>query len=82
MYRTLFALFSSLAAPVAAGDFALNWPIDCVLGDSCHIQQYVDRDPGPSGEIDHHVWATTIGKRDLHLEVDVFLHASELDDVL
>ncbi|MEO3478798.1 M23 family metallopeptidase [Phaeobacter sp. CAU 1743] len=50
MYRTLFALFSSLAAPVAAGDFALDWPIDCVLGDSCHIQQYVDRDPGPGAQ--------------------------------
>ena len=47
MYRTLVATFYSLAAPVAAGDFALSWPIDCTLGETCHIQQYVDRDPGP-----------------------------------
>lgn len=47
MYRIFVALLSSLAAPVAAGDFALSWPIDCTLGETCHIQQYVDRDPGP-----------------------------------
>jgi hypothetical protein len=43
----LVAAFTSLAAPVAAGDFVLGQPIDCVLGQTCHIQQYVDRDPGP-----------------------------------
>lgn len=47
MYRPLLALFSTLAAPVAAGDFSLAWPIDCTLGETCYIQQYVDRDPGP-----------------------------------
>ncbi|UWQ78181.1 M23 family metallopeptidase [Leisingera sp. S132] len=37
----------SLAAPAAAGDFRLQFPLDCTLGESCHIQQFVDRDPGP-----------------------------------
>ncbi|MGR3760043.1 M23 family metallopeptidase [Roseobacteraceae bacterium NS-SX3] len=36
---------ASLAAPAAAGDLVLDWPIDCTLGETCHIQQYVDHDP-------------------------------------
>lgn len=36
-----------LAPPLAAADLSLGLPIDCVLGESCHIQQFVDRDPGP-----------------------------------
>ncbi|MFW8635179.1 M23 family metallopeptidase [Cribrihabitans pelagius] len=42
----LLALLT-LAAPAAAGDFRLQFPLDCSLGDSCHIQQFVDHDPGP-----------------------------------
>jgi Peptidase family M23 len=34
-------------APVSAGAFDLSWPVDCTLGDTCFIQNYVDRDPGP-----------------------------------
>lgn len=34
-------------APAQAGAFSLQLPLDCTLGDSCYIQQYVDRDPGP-----------------------------------
>ncbi|WP_264210507.1 M23 family metallopeptidase [Leisingera thetidis] len=37
----------SLAAPAAAGDFLLQFPLDCTLGEDCHIQQYTDHDPGP-----------------------------------
>ncbi|UWQ59413.1 M23 family metallopeptidase [Leisingera caerulea] len=37
----------SLAAPAAAGDFRLQFPLDCTLGQDCHIQQFVDHDPGP-----------------------------------
>jgi hypothetical protein len=40
-------LLALLAAPVAASDLSLALPIDCVLGESCHIQQFTDRDPGP-----------------------------------
>ena len=39
--------FLSLAAPVAAGDFRLEQPIDCTLDDDCYIQQFVDHTPGP-----------------------------------
>lgn len=38
---------ASLAAPAAAGDFRLQFPLDCTLGEDCHIQQFVDHDPGP-----------------------------------
>lgn len=30
-----------------AGPIALSLPVDCTLGESCYIQHYVDRDPGP-----------------------------------
>jgi hypothetical protein len=35
----------SLVAPASA--FELSFPVDCELGNSCFIQQYVDRDSGP-----------------------------------
>lgn len=45
-----FALFG--AGPAAADPPQLSWPVDCVHGRDCHIQQFVDRDPG-SGAADH-----------------------------
>ena len=36
-----------LASPLAADPLSLSLPVDCELGETCHIQQYVDRDPGP-----------------------------------
>lgn len=50
MRAALTALCLSLAAPVAAGDFALGLPIACDPGETCHIQQYVDADPGPGAQ--------------------------------
>ena len=47
MRWTAPAVLISLAAPVAASDFVLGLPIDCTLGETCYIQQYMDRDPGP-----------------------------------
>ncbi|MBI1172982.1 peptidoglycan DD-metalloendopeptidase family protein [bacterium] len=44
MIRALICLLA-LASP--AGAFQLQWPVDCTLGQTCHIQHYVDRDPGP-----------------------------------
>ncbi|MFV0513318.1 MAG: M23 family metallopeptidase [Jhaorihella sp.] len=41
------AVWLALAAPAAAGEPALGLPIGCDIGTVCHIQQYVDRDPGP-----------------------------------
>ncbi len=47
MIRTGLATFLSLAATGAAGEISLSQPIECDLGETCFIQQYVDRDPGP-----------------------------------
>ena len=46
MRAVLTAAVMSLAGPALASDFSLAFPVDCELGTSCHIQQFVDRDPG------------------------------------
>jgi hypothetical protein len=33
--------------PLAAQDLTLALPVDCILGETCHIQQGFDHDPGP-----------------------------------
>jgi hypothetical protein len=45
MIRSALAVL--IWAPVQAGAFSLEWPLDCTLGQSCFVQQYPDRDPGP-----------------------------------
>jgi hypothetical protein len=40
-------LLVALAAPVAAGAFSLEWPVGCIPGEDCYIQQYADHNPGP-----------------------------------
>lgn len=40
----------SLAMPAMAGEFSLRQPIDCTLGETCFVQQYVDHDPGPGAQ--------------------------------
>ena len=41
----LAVLMASCAMPVMAQDISLSLPIDCTLGDTCYIQNYVDHDP-------------------------------------
>lgn len=48
MRAALAVTFLSLAGPALASDFSLAFPVDCTLGEDCHIQQYMDRDPGPA----------------------------------
>jgi len=43
--RGLLALLSPFAGSTLAEGFLLDLPIDCDLGQSCYIQQYVDHDP-------------------------------------
>ena len=47
MRLTALIATMTLAAPVAAGDFRLQFPVDCTLGEDCPIQQFVDHDPSP-----------------------------------
>lgn len=47
MIRSALLAFMVLAEPLAAKNLDLGLPIDCTLGHSCFVQQYVDRDPGP-----------------------------------
>ena len=40
------ALLAALIwAPATAGAFSMEFPVDCTLGETCFIQQFVDRDP-------------------------------------
>ena len=51
MIRTAILLTLALARPAGAfqsDTFKLAWPAACTLGDTCHIQQYPDHDPGPA----------------------------------
>ncbi|MEO9633216.1 MAG: M23 family metallopeptidase [Sulfitobacter sp.] len=43
--RAALALILSSASPALAGDVQLAFPLDCTLGQDCHIQQYMDQDP-------------------------------------
>ena len=45
-FTAAVALCAFAAVPVA-GQPALGLPLECTLGTDCHIQQLVDRDPGP-----------------------------------
>lgn len=48
MTRHTTFLILALAAFPAAGAPVLEHPIDCTLGETCYIQNYVDTDPGPA----------------------------------
>lgn len=43
--RGLWALFLPFAGIASAEGLTLQLPVDCTLGDTCYIQQYMDRDP-------------------------------------
>lgn len=45
--RGIAVIAFSLALPASARDLQIGLPIDCELGETCYIQQYVDRDQGP-----------------------------------
>ncbi len=44
--RGLLALALPFASPALAEELVLTSPVDCRLGETCFIQQYMDRDPG------------------------------------
>ena len=47
-----FAVLALLLAPPAHADDThwLGWPIDCSLGESCFLLNYLDADPGPGAQ--------------------------------
>ncbi len=49
-FARLLSTFCSLAIPAMAGELPLGQPIDCDLGTTCFIQQYVDHDSGPGAK--------------------------------
>ncbi|APE42659.1 peptidase M24 [Sulfitobacter alexandrii] len=49
--RGILALAMPFAGPALAEGFLLQSPVDCILGQDCFIQQYMDRDPG-QGAVD------------------------------
>ncbi|QGX97379.1 M23 family metallopeptidase [Roseovarius faecimaris] len=55
------------AAP--AGPPELVWPLDCVQGQTCYIEDYVDADPGP-GQADY---TCGLKSRDGHRGTDIVL---------
>lgn len=63
------AIILSLAAPVGARDLQIGFPVACELGETCYIQHYVDRDPGP-GRADFTCGALT---NDGHKGTDIAL---------
>ena len=42
--------FLATALPTWANEFTLAWPVDCALGETCFLQQYVDHDLGPGAQ--------------------------------
>lgn len=49
----------SLAAPAAARDPVLTFPVECRIGVDCFLQAYVDHDPGP-GALDYACGGLTV----------------------
>jgi len=46
-WRGLACLLAA-SLPLAAHAFTLQWPADCVDGETCFVQNYVDHDPSPA----------------------------------
>ncbi|MGX9356596.1 M23 family metallopeptidase [Roseobacteraceae bacterium S113] len=45
--RAIILTFAMSAGTAVSADMLFEWPVDCALGETCYIQNYVDRDPGP-----------------------------------
>jgi len=68
-WLALWVCLISVAAPAAAEMPVLGLPIDCALGETCYIEDYVDTDPG-SGQRDY---ACGLKSRDDHRGTDIVL---------
>lgn len=69
MRRCLRLIPLLLAAPAIADAPQLAFPVDCTLGETCYIEDYVDLDPGP-GQND---FMCSLKSRDGHRGTDIHL---------
>jgi murein DD-endopeptidase MepM/ murein hydrolase activator NlpD len=69
----VFLLCACLAAPVAAQVPRLDWPVDCDLGTTCYIEDYLDRDPSEA----RRDYACGLNTRDAHGGTDIALLSFE-----
>lgn len=68
--RFLAAMLCASAAPLAAEAPVLALPIDCTLGTTCYIEDYVDADPTPGKQQD---FSCGLNARDAHKGTDFAL---------
>lgn len=64
------------SAPFASAQPILEWPVDCTLGKTCFIEDYVDADPTEGRQRD---FACGINSRDGHRGTDIAL--LDFDDI-
>lgn len=76
MIRKVIAILLASAAPVVAEAPFLDLPIDCVLGDTCFIEDYPDIDPS-SKAVDY---TCGIKTREGHRGTDIVLTSHKLMD--
>lgn len=72
-WLALGAILVSVAAPAAAEMPTLGLPIDCTLGQTCYVEDYVDTDPG-SGQRDY---TCGLKSREDHRGTDIVLLSFE-----
>lgn len=65
-----------LTTPARAEPPTLSLPIDCALGQTCYIEDYVDLDPGPG----QHDFMCSLKSRDGHRGTDIHLLSFEAMD--
>ncbi len=64
------AALMALQAPASAAPMKLQFPVRCTLGETCEVQNYVDRDAGPGAVRDYRGGAVTY---DAHNGTDIRL---------
>ncbi len=74
---TALIVMTSAAPTAAEVSFStapfLHWPVDCTLGETCVIEDYVDADPGP-GQSNY---TCGIKSRDFHRGTDIALPSED-----
>ncbi len=72
-HAPIILLCACLAAPAAAQAPRLDWPVDCDLGQTCYVEDYLDRDPSEA----RRDYACGLNTRDAHGGTDIALDSFE-----